>query len=128
MASKIFSVNSYEVHLGYKSTTEWGGVNIQSQGFVTCFGPPPPPGTSPSAGPPQSRFIVYGLHPSSPVPSTPVYNVQADVGAIFVPFNDLHNYVDIVRHERPVFAYLDSVNPTWMELRTGQEHVGEDPV
>jgi hypothetical protein len=127
MPSKTFSVNSYVLHVGYKSGAEWGGVNIQTQGYVVCYGPPPPVGTPPTDAQ-QSRFIVYGLHPSSPVPSTPVYNVHGDVGAIFVPSNDLHNYVDIVRHERPVYAYLDTQFPNAMGLTTSQEHVGEDPI
>jgi hypothetical protein len=124
MPSKTVQVNSYEVTVSYKSAADWDNVTIQFQGLLACFGfeHPPTPGV-PIPNP--TRLLVYGLHPSSPVPPRPVYNTVADVGAIFVPFNDLHNYVDIVRNHRPVYAYLDSANPASMSLRTMQEAVGE---
>jgi hypothetical protein len=66
------------------------------------------------------------LHPSSPTPSTPIYNVTGNVGAIFVPFSEIGKYVDIVRNEKPVFARLDSDNPNWMSLSTSNEPIGEE--
>jgi hypothetical protein len=113
MASKTFAVTNYVLNTGYKNTASWGGVAIQVQGYLACNGAD------------GSRFIVYGLHPSSPVPPAPVYNVGGNVGAIFVPFSDLPNYVDIVRHEKPVYAHLNSDQPDWMALSTSQEPVGE---
>jgi hypothetical protein len=113
MASKTFAVTNYVLNSGYKNTATWGNTVIQCQGYVACYGAD------------GSRFIVYGLHPSSPVPPSPVYNVPGNVGAIFVPYNDLHNYVDIVRNEKPVYANLNSDNPNWMSLTTSQEPVGE---
>lgn len=114
MASKTFEVINYSLNVGYKNTATWGGVTIQIQGYVACYGAD------------GSRFIVYGLHPSSPVPPSPVYNVAGNVGAIFVPFTDLESYVDIVRNEKPLYANLNSDNPNWMSLRTSQEPVGEE--
>ena len=114
MASKTFEVNNYTLNVGYKNSATWGGVAIQIQGYVAC------------AATDGSRFIVYGLHPSSPVPPNPVYNVAGNVGAIFVPFSELHNYVDLVRNEKPVFARLDSDNPNWMSLSSSKEPVGEE--
>jgi hypothetical protein len=113
MPSKTFAVTSYILNVGYKSNPGWGGVTIQAQRYVACYGAD------------GSRFIVYGLHPSSPVPASPVYNIANNTGAIFVPFNDLPSYVDIVRNEKPVYARLDSDNPNWMGLSTSQEPVGE---
>ena len=114
MASKTIQVTNYNLNVGYKNTATWGGVQIQIQGYVSCHGAD------------TSRFIVYGLHPSSPVPPNPVYNIAGNVGAIFVPFNDLPGYVDIVRNEKPVYATLDSDHPNWMSLRTTDEPVGEE--
>lgn len=114
MTVKRFQVTRYELNAGFKNTAGWAGVTIQAQGYVTCFGDD------------GSRLIVYGLHPSSPVPATPVYNVGGNVGAIFVPFRDLGSYVDIVRNEKPVYGYLNSDHPTWISLSTSQEPVGEE--
>jgi hypothetical protein len=112
--SKTFQVTTYVVNVGYKNIASWGGVTIQIQGYAACFGAD------------GSRLIVYGLHPNSPVPSSPVYNVAGNVGAIFVPFRDLPVYVDILRNEKPIYARLDSDNPNWISLSTSQEPVGEE--
>lgn len=114
MTIKRFEVMNYTLNAGYKNTATWSGIQILIQGYVACVG---------SDG---SRFIVYGLHPSSPVPPKPVYNVAGNVGAIFVPFSTLGNYVDIVRNEKPVYAYLNSDNPDWLSLSTSQEPIGEE--
>lgn len=113
MAVTSFRVSSYVLQTGYKSSATWEGTEIMSQGFVVAFGPG------------DQSLIVYGLHPSSPVPPAPVYNVPAKSGAIFVPFADLHTYVDILRNEKPVYARLDSDHPEWMCLSTSREPVGE---
>ena len=112
MPNKTFPVTNYILQTGYKSTTNWG-ITIQAQGYVACYGSS------------NERLIIYGLHPASPVPPAPVCNWAGNVGAIFVPFADLPQYVDIVRNEKPVFARLDSDNPGWMSLSTSQEPVGE---
>ncbi len=114
MPSKTFAVTTYVLNVGHKNTATWGTTQIQIQGYVACYGED------------GSRLIVYGLHPSSPVPPAPVYNVSGNVGAVFVPFTELHNYVDIVRNEKPVYARLDSDHPDWMSLSTSQEPVGEE--
>jgi len=113
MPSKTFAVNSYILNTGFKNEATWGATKILIQGYVACYGAD------------NSRFIVYGLHPASSVPASPVYNVPGNVGAIFVPFADLQNYVDIVRNEKPVYARLDSDHPGWMSLSTNKEPIGE---
>ena len=113
MAIKTFIVNTYEIGVGYKNTAIWNSVNIKIQGHLLC---------SSSDG---YRFIVYGLHPSSLVPN-PVYIEANKVGAIFIPFVELHNYIDLVRNEKPINVYLNSVTPEWNSLRTSAEPVGEE--
>lgn len=113
MAAKTFEVKNYVLNMGHKNTAIWSGVTIQIQGYVACYGAD------------GSRFIVYGLHPSSPVPAAPVYNIAGNVGAIFVPIERLSQYVDLVRNEKPVYASLNSDNPNWMSLATSNEPIGE---
>ena len=114
MARKVFPVTSYVAQAGFKNTATWGGVRIQMQGYLACYGSD------------NSRLIVYGLHPDSPVPASPVYNVPGNVGAIFVPFADLPAYIDLARNEKPLYALLDSDHPEWISLRTSKEPVGEE--
>ncbi len=35
------------------------------------------------------------------------------------------HYVDMLRNERPVYAYLNSDKPQWNSLKTSKEPVGE---
>jgi hypothetical protein len=113
MAIKSFSVTSYQVGMGYKSSATWSGVQILIQGHLVC---------NSSDG---YRFIIYGLHPSSPKPN-PVYIEANKVGAIFIPFVELNNYIDLVRNEKPIYVYMNSLKPDWNSIRTSNEPVGEE--
>ncbi|WP_452225313.1 hypothetical protein [Lacinutrix chionoecetis] len=112
MATKQFTVKNYKMALGYKSSATWNGKNIQIQGYVTCYGS-------------DHRFIIYFLHEDSPVPN-PTYIPNNKVGAIFLPFKDMQMYVDMVRNEKPVYAYLNSNTPEWNSIKTSNEPVGEE--
>ena len=113
MATKTFSVNYYRASAGFKNNATWSGIVIQTQGYITCYG---------SDG---YRFIMYFLHEDSPVPP-PVYITANKVGAIFLPFKDMSVYMDMVRNEKPIYAYLNSVKPEWNSIRTSNEPVGEE--
>lgn len=112
MANKMFKVVNYEVQLGYKMSANWNGVDIEVQGILNCNSVD------------GYKFIIYGLHPLSDVPG-PIYYEPNKVGAIFIPFKDLPTYIDLVRNEKPVYAYLDTENPEWNGIRTGKEPTGE---
>ena len=107
-------MTGYTVRVGSKQTGTVGGHNIAFQGVLICLGAD------------GARLVVYGLHPSSPVPPQPVCNNDLLFGVIFVPFADLHDYVDLVRNEKPMFAFLNSDHPEQMHLATSQEPVGEE--
>lgn len=112
MAIKTFAVTTYEISMGFKNTASSTVGTILIQGLLQC---------NSAEG---IRFVIYGLHPSSPVPP-PVYNVATKWATLFIPFNELHNYIDLVRNEKPIYAYLNSDNPGWNSLRTSAEPVGE---
>lgn len=112
MATKTFVVHNYKVAAGVAMTATWGGTSIKAQGYLACRGS-------------DHRLIVYGLTEQSQVPP-PMYVVGNKVGAIFVPFHELAAYIDLVRNEKPVYAYLNSDKPEWINLRTAAEPVGEE--
>ncbi len=112
MAIKTFHVSSYRIGMGYKNTATWNGVKILIQGHLVCNSKD------------KYRFIIYGLHPKSQIPD-PVYIPANKVGAIFIPFAELQNYIDLVRFEKPVYVYMNSTKPDWNSLRTSSEPVGE---
>lgn len=108
----VFAVTAYTYLVGDGCTTTFDGVAIQYQGRLSARGAD------------GHQLSVYGLRPGSPVPVAPYCNAAQTQGAIFVPFGDLHNYVDIVRNEKPVYARLDQT--LGMTLSTGLEPPGEE--
>jgi hypothetical protein len=113
MATKMFVVESYKVKLGQAMTATWGGKKIKARGVISCHG---------GKG---YRFIAYFLTGDSPVPS-PVYKEDGKVAAVFFPFNEIPVFLDLLRNEKPIFAYMNSDRPDWNSLSTSQEPVGEE--
>ena len=113
MANKTFIINHYRTSVGFKNSATWSNVKIQIQGYITCYGSD------------RYRFIMYFLHDDSPIPP-PVYIERNKVGAIFLPFKDMHVYLDMVRNEKPLYAYVSSDKPEWNSIRTSNEPVGEE--
>ena len=112
MATKTFRVTRYRVALGHALQADWGGHTIKARGILTCFGG-------------EYRLIVYFLTDDSPIPP-PMYVVASKAGALFLPFKEMGSFVDIVRNEKPLYAYLNSDNPEFMSIKTGKEPVGEE--
>ncbi|WP_055444587.1 hypothetical protein [Lacinutrix himadriensis] len=112
MATKQFTVNYYRAALGYQNAATWGNISIKIQGYITCYGS-------------DHRFIMYFLHETSQVPQ-PTYIPANKVGAIFLPFKDMPIYLDMVRNEKPIYAYLNSSKPEWNSIKTASEPVGEE--
>jgi hypothetical protein len=112
MAIKSFQIASYKMALGHAMSATWSGKSIKIRGYISCYGG-------------DHRFIAYFLTKDSPVPD-PVYVVANKVGAIFLPFDEMPPFVDLVRNEKPVWAYLNSDRPEWNSIKTSHEPVGEE--
>jgi len=114
MVVKTFRVRKYKLTLGYKGRATYNGVAIRIRGIITCYDSNY-----------DYRFIIYFLTEDSPVPD-PVYIVQNKAGAIFLPFKEIMPYIDMVRNEKPIYAYLNSDAPESNCIRTSKEPVGEE--
>lgn len=112
MAIKTFMVETYQVAAGFGLSATWGGVTIKARGYVVCSGG-------------DHRFIAYFLADDSAVPA-PTYIPPNKVGAIFLPPTEMATFVDLVRNEKPIYAYLNSDRPEWNYVRSGPEPVGEE--
>ena len=53
------------------------------------------------------------------------YDVAKKTGAIYVAASMLQAYVDILRNEKPLFAYCNADRPEWSNISTEHEEVGE---
>lgn len=112
MVTKTFRILKYKLALGHAMSATWGGQRIKARGYVTCFGK-------------DHRLIAYFLTDDSPIPP-PMYVVANKVGALFLPFKEIEPFVDLVRNEKPVYAYLNSLKPEWISIKTSKEPVGEE--
>lgn len=87
------------------------GQAIKFRGILVCTGG-------------DHTFALYFLTEDSPVPN-PTYLPERKRGVIYLPFKDMPPFVDMIRNEKPIYAYLNSNRPEWNRLSTSQEPVGE---
>jgi len=53
------------------------------------------------------------------------YDETKKTGAIYVASSMINSYVDILRNEKPLFAYCNTEHPEWSNISTEHEEVGE---
>ena len=111
MATKTFQVKKYELILGDAMEAVWRGVPIKARGILDCRGA-------------THHLLIYFLNPDSQEPH-PIYDPANKVGAIFLRFSEMAQFVDLVRNEKPVYAYLNDSNPEWNSISTSKEPVVE---
>ena len=109
MTMKTFNVEHYKVSFNHELTANWGGTTIKARGKVVCYGE-------------EHRLIAYFLTDDSPLPK-PVYLENENVGTIFFHFSDIGTFIDLLRYEKPVYAYLNSNKSEWMGIGTFREPV-----
>ena len=73
---------------------------------------------------PSQSLSLYFLHPDSKIPPNS-YDRETKSGKMYVRDEMLARYIDVLRNEKPVYAYLDEENPAHHSLHTGEEPVGE---
>ena len=110
MATKTFTVSSYEVNLARQMTI--GGGAIKFYANILC-----------RSGD-GYRFAIYFLRSDSS-PADNVYNPTAKWATAYLPAEQFNWYIDLLRNEKPVYAYLNSDRPIGNRLYTGAEPVGE---
>lgn len=111
MVWKRFLVRTYKLALGDGMTV--GGGKFKFPAVITCHGDD------------GYRCILYFYHDGDPR-NNPHYNPQYRVGTIQLSFKDIMPYIDLLRNEKPVYAYLNSDKPQWNNISTSMEPVGEE--
>lgn len=111
MAINSFEVKNYQVKLSYELSG--GGGGPKTRAYLACLGDD------------GYRFVIYFAAPGSAM-APPRYFPETKFGSINVPINEMANYVDLVRNEKPVYAYLNSDKPEWNSISTSNEPVGEE--
>lgn len=111
MVIKSFEVKNYQVKVGYEMSG--GGGGPKSRAYVVCYGDN------------GHRFVIYFAAPGSTM-APPRYSPNSKFGSINVSIDEMPHYVDLLRNEKPVFAYLNSDKPQWNGISTSREPVGEE--
>ncbi len=112
----VFEIKRYMVIWRQLEEREFAGVTARIRGLVRCSGVG-------SADQENFRLDVYFLADDSEVPD-PQVDIANQRGAIFMPINDIHAFVDILRNEKPIFGHLRGDNPQWTSVTTTNEPVG----
>ncbi|TNE57275.1 MAG: hypothetical protein EP344_11420 [Bacteroidetes bacterium] len=112
MASRTFEIHNYRIALGDRMSGSAGGINVNFRGYIACYGDD------------GYHLVIYFLNETSPVPA-PTYFEKYKRGVIYIPFSQMAVYTDLIRNEKPVYAYVNPNHPEWNQLKTSQEPVGE---
>ena len=111
MAITTFTVEHYKVSLNHEITSNWGDITIKAHGKVVCYGD-------------EYRLFAYFLDSDSSA-AKPLYIENNKEGVVFLPFNEMMSFIDILRNEKPVYAYLNSDKPEWNGIGTFRVPVGD---
>ncbi|MEL6269975.1 MAG: hypothetical protein AAFV33_17315 [Chloroflexota bacterium] len=107
----VFEVKEYMVVLRQLEVMDFEGTTIRLKGIVRCLGE-------------EYTLDVYCLDAESNYPQ-PVFQTEEKKGFMFVPYTDMHNFVDLLRNEKPIYAHLRGDRPEWTSITTTKEPVGE---
>lgn len=104
----VFEVKEYEVFVAREMTVDALGARFSA--YIVCKGES------------EHRLCLYFSH-GGPLVANTVENGR--IGRAFLPAEAYPWVVDLLRNERPVYAYLNPDEPLWNRLYTGPEPVGE---
>lgn len=111
MSSIRFQIEKYQVTLGTDLVSIQTDVDAKIIGIIGCFG---------GGYQLMINFVDFGKIPES------TYDESKKTGAMFTSASYMSYYIDILRNEKPLFAYCNSDHPEWTNISTTQEGVGEN--
>lgn len=112
----VFEIREYMVIFRQLERRDFDGVEAKIRGIVRCTGV-----STRDEG--DYRLDVYFLAPDSDVPD-PIVDLENNMGALFLPANDLAMFVDVMRNEKPIYGHLRGDRPEWTSITTTNEPVG----
>lgn len=84
--------------------SEWEGTQVR--GKINCFGD-------------DFLLLLFFLEEGSPVPSPKVHHWSSKKKIdLFLPWNKMQGYIDLLRNEKPVFVHIDLDHPGRTHLTT----------
>lgn len=113
MARRFFEVKVYNIYLFNNFPTTKNGIAISARGLILCSGD--------NAQKMRAYFLADGSLEPDPFVDSGGKRVQ-----MFLPFQMMQNWQEVLRNEKPIYAFFDSDNPQWSYISTLSEPVGEE--
>lgn len=117
MAAVTIEVKFYQTSWRQQERRKVGDHEILVRAQVRCTG-------TPVKSDEEHTLDVVFLAPESPVPA-PWFKTDERKAAMYLPISDLAAFVDTVRNEKPIYAFLDEARPDLISVLTNKEPVGE---
>ncbi|MCU0465772.1 MAG: hypothetical protein MUF38_14545 [Anaerolineae bacterium] len=117
MASVTIELKFYQISWRQveRRTVDTHNISVRAQ--VRCTGPM-------LKSEDEYTLDVVFLAPDSPIPN-PSFNPVERKAAMYMPITDLMAFIDTLRNEKPVYAFLDDTRPDTFTVMTNKEPVGE---
>lgn len=107
----VFEIKEYMVVWRQLELLNFQGTTVKVRALVRCTGD-------------KYSLDIYFLAPDSPFPQ-PTFMVDQNKGAMFLPISEIMAFVDMLRHEKPIYGHLRGDKPEWTSVTTSKEPVGE---
>jgi len=107
----VFQVHEYMIVLRQLEEMDFHGSTVRLRGIVRCIGD-------------EFTLDVYGCTSDSDFPQ-PHFDSDEKKGHMFVPFESIPVFIDMLRNEKPIYAHLRGDKPEWTSITTTKEPVGE---
>ncbi|MCK6531218.1 hypothetical protein L6R50_27865 [Myxococcota bacterium] len=114
MAGTCFRVDAHWVALGAALAPEGAAPDFAARAYIACAGS-------------GYQLVLWFLDDGATMPSA-TFDDATQAGTLYLLFSTLSAYLDLLRHESPVYAWVTSDAPSLNCLRTTPEKVAGEQV
>ncbi|NLE00545.1 MAG: hypothetical protein GX640_11790 [Fibrobacter sp.] len=111
MALVRFEIENYQVTIGPDLPSIVTNLDSKVVGIIGCYG--------------KGYQLILNFVENGAVMPLSAYDEEKKTGSLYLPVSYMGTYIDILRNEKPVFAYCNSERPEWSNISTSYEPVGE---
>ena len=111
--SPQFEIGGYTIKLGRRLSTRAGDQIVTAVGFISFLGED------------FMSMNVYFVDDESPMPD-PVLSRDGNVATLFLRRELMPVWIDVLRNEKPIFAVIDTAQPSASHIATKSELIGEE--
>lgn len=110
MTAVRFQIDKYQITLGPNLPSIQTDKNATIVGIIGCYG---------KGYQLMINFVDGTVYPK------PQFDNAKKTGSIYISATLIGTYIDILRNEKPLFAFCNTENPGWSNISTDHERIGE---